>query len=583
MITSWLNRFTEGQKVAAIVFLCIANLIFAHYYVILNCQLEMIMRYTDIFDNISGVLIDICCIFVFCLLVSLGRLKTALLLCFGVSLLWSFSNVLYFRFFEAYLSLAPMGQAHTLFDELMFKCMIHELRWVDCYYLLSLFLFILIYRNLGPHVSGKGVLFKKLILLTILCVFVALCIHVSWCLSAKNRRYVTFCMSYLYYGHVGSDLFLCAPRFTTYTRGFVRTLISEKYINSQNGIELSADQIEEISKSMDKSRNSMINTNVNHGIENVIFILVESYMSFTSGLKVAGEDITPNLNRLRQDSTIYYNGKMCPNITIGESSDGQFIYMTGLLPLRSLLTISRVGKMAHISGLAKVLKDSMGLETRMIIPTVASVWNQDRMCQKYGFDKYYSSSDYPMTHSGYLNDYEVFKLAKDQDKQAKQPFFSVILTMSMHQPYKEEVDPMFKINDLSLTTEQRCYLNACHYTDAQIGDYLDFLKKTGIYEKSLIVIAADHDVKKVALKSDDRQMIPLYIINGGIPRQQYWQGECQQLDVYPTLLNLLGLKPKWSGLGHSLLNPEYENSVTDSIWKQSEWVVLGENNQCFFD
>ena len=76
---------------------------------------------------------------------------------------------------------------------------------------------------------------------------------------------------------------------------------------------------------------------------NLIFIIVESYLSQTSDLKVDGKEITPFLNRLKRDSTVYYNGQMQPNINIGESSDGQFIDMTGVLPLilyLSLITIT---------------------------------------------------------------------------------------------------------------------------------------------------------------------------------------------------------------------------------------------------
>jgi len=163
--------------------------------------------------------------------------------------------------------------------------------------------------------------------------------------------------------------------------------------------------------------------------KNVIFILVESYMSFTSEMMVNGQEVTPFLNSLKRDSTVYYNGNMNENVTIGESSDGQFIYMTGILPLRSVITVSKA-RFISLPGLPKVL----GRDSRMIIPTTSTVWDQDEMCRQYGFDHYYSSTDYEGDHEVYLNDEQIFKMAMEKDKNAKQPFFSVILTMSMHQP-----------------------------------------------------------------------------------------------------------------------------------------------------
>ena len=50
--------------------------------------------------------------------------------------------------------------------------------------------------------------------------------------------------------------------------------------------------------------------------QNIIFIIVESYMAFTSDMIVDGKEITPNLNALKHDSTVYYNGHVQPNITI---------------------------------------------------------------------------------------------------------------------------------------------------------------------------------------------------------------------------------------------------------------------------
>lgn len=561
-----------------IMFLCALNLLFAHYYIMANCQFEMEMSYPGYCDNLIGLTIDLCCFFLFAFIISIGRLKIALLVDFIFTLLWSFSNVLYSRFFEAYISLSSMGQTTTLFDWLMFKCMLHELRWIDLYYVISLIIFFFLYRKLDITRFRLKVL-KHFVPFMLLLLVSDLFFHFVWCFSYPTRRYFTYYSDYMYKRHVSSDLFMCASRFTTYSRGFVRTLICEYGIMSMGNIQLSLQQRKQIKETGDMSRVSFSKRESLSPIENVIFIIVESYMSFTSDLKINGIEITPNLNKLKRDPEVFYNGNLCPNITVGESSDGQFIYMTGLLPLRSMLTISKASNMNRLPGLAKILKEHLGLRTRMIIPTVSSMWKQEQMCRQYGFDELYSSSNYGDKHFGNLNDKEVFDLARSIDSRVKLPFFSVILTMSMHQPYDNYIDSSFNVEKTSLSKEQRCYLNACHYTDTQIGNYIDFLRKTGLYEKSLVVIASDHHVNKVSLHGDeceDCHNLPLYIINGSIDMHKCWKGRCNQLDVYPTLLNVLGLAPQWSGLGKSLLNTTYKNSVTDNSWKQSEWIILGD-------
>lgn len=253
----------------------------------------------------------------------------------------------------------------------------------------------------------------------------------------------------------------------------MRNLLQEVAFNLQGTLDLSEKQCQLISDEMRDAIHSLsLSSSSLPADKNVIFILVESYMSFTSDMTVNGQEVTPFLNSLKRDSTVYYNGNMNENVTIGESSDGQFIYMTGILPLRSVITVSKA-RSVRLPGLPKAL----GRDSRMIIPTTSTVWNQDEMCRQYGFDHYYSSTDYRGDHEAYLNDEQIFQMAKEKDKDSKRPFFSVVLTMSMHQPYTSQIDPSFPAIGHKLDNELACYLSACHYTDRQMADYFEHLKK----------------------------------------------------------------------------------------------------------
>ena len=109
----------------------------------------------------------------------------------------------------------------------------------------------------------------------------------------------------------------------------------------------------------------------------------------------------------------------------------------------------------------------------------------------------------------------------------------------------------------------------------QIGKYIDTLKERGIYNNSLIIIASDHDARPKYIDMDGivKPEIPIYIINGGIDNSTAWDGECNQLDVYTTILDVMGIDGKWRGLGHTLLNKDYQNSVTDKMHEISNWII----------
>ena len=89
---------------------------------------------------------------------------------------------------------------------------------------------------------------------------------------------------------------------------------------------------------------------------------------------------------------------------------------------------------------------------------------------------------------------------------------------------------------------------------------------------------ADHHAHASLFDMEDNSIssdIPLYIINGNINGTTGWQGKCNQLDVYTTLLDIWEVKNSWKGLGHTLITNEYYNSVKPYLWIVSEQIVIG--------
>jgi lipoteichoic acid synthase len=115
--------------------------------------------------------------------------------------------------------------------------------------------------------------------------------------------------------------------------------------------------------------------------------------------------------------------------------------------------------------------------------------------------------------------------------------------------------------------------------DNQIKRYFDSLKAKGLYDSSLIVIVADHHVSENQLElppNIKERELPVFIINGGFSNDEAWHGQCNQLDVFTTILDILNIDSEWRGLGHTLLNPHYKNSLTEAGHNYSEWIILSD-------
>jgi lipoteichoic acid synthase len=369
------------------------------------------------------------------------------------------------------------------------------------------------------------------------------------------------------------------PNWTVFHKGFFRKMVIDQLARDSE-MKLTKEQEQEIEKAYSDHSLRVTGRTAPENVKNVIFILVESYLSVTSDLVVDGKEITPYMNRLKRDSSVYFNSHMRPNVSIGESADGQYIYMAGLLPLHAEITVSKA-KHNEIIGLPEQLKGMYkDLKSHTIIPTNPTLWEQMPMSEAYGFDHLYSMLDYQADmkdneNGDFLNDGMIFKYAAFKDHENSQPFCSLILTMSMHQPYDSFTEHGFEVTDKNLPQSYKNYLINCHYFDMQIGTYLETLKKEGLYDNSLIVIVADHDARPRYLDMEGKipDDIPIYIINGGFNPSDAWNGECNQLDVYTTILDIMGIDSRWRGLGHTLLNKNYQNSVTEKTQELSDWIT----------
>ncbi len=127
------------------------------------------------------------------------------------------------------------------------------------------------------------------------------------------------------------------------------------------------------------------------------------------------------------------------------------------------------------------------------------------------------------------------------------------------------------------------YRGEISYLDAQIGLLLDTLRTTGIYDDCTIVLLADHGeylgehtiyFHHGGGIYDEVIHVPLLVKAG----QAEYTGKRDQLvssvDVYPTLLDLLGLQPPTAIRGRSLvplLQSASAAEVREAVYYESVW------------
>lgn len=360
-------------------------------------------------------------------------------------------------------------------------------------------------------------------------------------------------------------------RDTNYTKsmfelGIIQNLICD-YLQSTYNNEPNIEEIRIIDSHINESssKSNIINYNTKYDY-NIIMIIVESLISDPINKRINDIEITPNLNKLTLDG--YYNPNMISEIQKGESSDGQFIYLTGLLPQKEGITIIDCFNNEFVSFINQIKKEKPQYTSRMIIPTSETFWRQKEMCYKYDIDSLFSAKDSPNKKGTWLNDEEIFNICIKKDLSTREPFISIILTASSHSPYDNSIYDSNISYPTHYPLKYTNYLDAIHYTDLQIGNYLTQLRKQYWFDRTILLILSDHQVKKHLIDVENNNFnfnIPLLLFNHPSGIQTNKDSIIYQTDIYPTILDIMNINSKWRGVGNSLYSKEINSTQKEYI------------------
>lgn len=300
---------------------------------------------------------------------------------------------------------------------------------------------------------------------------------------------------------------------------------------------------------------------------NLIFIMVESLNAWAVNCNIDGKPVTPTLNSLVADTANIVCLNMISQAKNGRSSDGKFMYQTGLLPMLNK-SVAMEYSDRNFPSITKALKQR-GYKAVEICGDEASLWNVEGMSKAYGFDTLFHQPELKkeLEAADYNIDKVVMEFAAKYLPSIKGPFLAQLFTGVMHSPYDYDFQPASWISaSRQYTPDVRNYLEKTHYFDNQLGIFLESLKQSGFYDNSVIVIASDHSETvddnpkgRPSLSKNGNECV-FIVINASEGKQL--SGPIGQIDIYPTLLDVMGLNDySWKGLGHSLMRHDVHSAA----------------------
>lgn len=330
---------------------------------------------------------------------------------------------------------------------------------------------------------------------------------------------------------------------------------------------LSEEQIAEVKQWLDGRRSNRTQLNDLFGKyrgSNVMMIQTEALMNAVIGQNVNGQEITPNLNKLMEES-LYYS-QFYHQTALGRTSDADFVTQSSLLPLSAGSVFTRYPDRGY-DVLPKILKEH-GYAANVFHAYESSFWNRQTVYAAMDYDRFFSKKDYELTETlGWsLSDKAFFSQSLEMMSGIQQPFYSFLITLTSHHPYRLP-EPHRKLDTGELEgTMLGDYLNSIHYVDEAFGELIEQMKQQGLWDNTILIIYGDHDnsikdqsayeqwLGRELSELDMEQMmnqVPLLIrLPDGAHGGTIDPEAAGMMNVAPSILHLLGISSEpyyWIG------------------------------------
>jgi len=271
---------------------------------------------------------------------------------------------------------------------------------------------------------------------------------------------------------------------------------------------------------------------------NILFIVLESFSSYLIGPLGGDSLVTPNFNRYVKEgilfSDFYASGtrtdKAMPAILNGYPAQ----------PAQSI--IKEPKKSQSLPSLVKILIQQ-GYHSSFWYGGEINFANFNSFVIGSGFITIITRDNFdPDNYNSKwgVHDHVLFNTLKDSMEMVKEPFLSVVLTLSSHEPFDVPMDPVFPGRD-NMTK----YKNSVYYADEALGSFLDWAKETDWWSNTLVILVADHCCRvssDMIIYSQNLFRIPMLWIGGALATKGIMVEKLgSQVDIPVTLLDQLDL------------------------------------------
>jgi len=314
---------------------------------------------------------------------------------------------------------------------------------------------------------------------------------------------------------------------------------------------------------------------------NILLIILESFSAEVIEPLNGVPGVTPEITRLAKEGLLFTNF-YAPGF---RTEQGIAALISGFPSQPTTSIIRHFGKFDRLPSLVASL-DSAGYASSYYYGGSLHFAYTESYLRAMGFDKLIGENDFEYgRRTGWgAYDEDLFSFFSKDMTSPVQPFFSVLMTTTNHEPFDADVEKIVPSKAGDWCSD---YINTVHYTDKCLGRLIAELKTKPWYSNTLVAIVADHAhacPSKLEYNSAVRHHIPLLLLGGAL--QDEFRGKIvdrlsSQVDFPATILSMLHLKHNHFHWSRDVFNPSSPGFVFYSFDDGFGWI--DEKQQLVYD
>lgn len=318
-------------------------------------------------------------------------------------------------------------------------------------------------------------------------------------------------------------------------------------------------------------------------LPNIVLIILESFSTEYMGCINGGlPSYTPFLDSLYEKSMTFRglsNGK--------RSIEGIPAIISGVPQLMNEAFITSIYSGNQVSSIPEILK-TKGYYSAFFHGGYNGTMGFDAFCKQAGFDDYYGMTAYdnPDDYDGNwgIFDEPFLQWTGKQLMHKKQPFFSVVYTLSSHHPYSipSKYKGQFKKGTLNIH-------ESIMYSDFALKKFFDSISRMPWFEHTVFIITADHAAQMETPEyktSIGVYEIPMFVYIPAQSKGIHTKEVVQQIDLMPSIAHYIGYEKSFCAFGNSLFDTtanRYQISYLSGVYQlfHQGYILQFTENQAF--